>query len=108
MPVIDELPELAFDASGLIETSGAAFEEPLASAPATSGVQAYVCPAHPNGDCICHGVLDWDFTPGTEPVAPVEDHVDYSRFENFIPRSAQPILTLEGQSNETGYCHPVH
>jgi hypothetical protein len=53
MPVIDELPELAFDASGLIETSGAVFEGPsstLASAPATSGVQAYVCPAHPNGE----------------------------------------------------------
>jgi len=101
MPVIDELPELAFDASGLIETSGAAFEEPLASAPATSGVQAYVCPAHPNGDCICHGVLDWDFTPGTEPVAPVEDHVDYSRFENFIPRFVRP-------DNPCDYCRSKH
>jgi hypothetical protein len=53
MPVIDEMPELAFDVSGLIETSGAAFEGPsstLTSAPATSGVQAYVCPAHPNGE----------------------------------------------------------
>jgi hypothetical protein len=54
MPVIDELPELGFDASGLIETSGAAFEGSgnilAASAPATSDVQAYVCPAHPNGE----------------------------------------------------------
>jgi len=53
MPVIDEFPELAFDASGLIETSGAALQGPgsaTASAPATSGVQAYVCPAHPNGE----------------------------------------------------------
>jgi hypothetical protein len=53
MPVIDELPELGFDASDLIETSGAAFEGPgntlLASTSATSG-QAYVCPAHPNGE----------------------------------------------------------
>jgi hypothetical protein len=53
MTVIDELPELAFDASDLIETSGVDFEGLgnilPASAPATSG-QAYVCPAHPNGE----------------------------------------------------------
>lgn len=53
MPVIDELPELAFDVSGLIETSGVDFEGSgnllPASAPETSA-QAYVCPAHPNGE----------------------------------------------------------
>jgi hypothetical protein len=55
MPVIDEMPELALDASGLIETSGVTFEGGVgpASAPPTSGAQdqqAYVCPAHPNGE----------------------------------------------------------
>lgn len=54
MPVIDEMPELALDASGPSETTGVTFEGPgsalAASAPPTSGVQAYGCPAHPNGE----------------------------------------------------------
>jgi len=56
MPVIDEMPELALDASGPTETYHATFEgvgSTLAGAPATSGAQdqqAYVCPAHPNGE----------------------------------------------------------
>jgi len=44
--------------------------------------------------CICHGVLDWDYAPGTKPDA-TADEPDYSRFENFIPRSA--TMTLCGR-----------
>jgi hypothetical protein len=39
--------------------------------------------------CICHGTLDWDYLPNTTPAVAIADEPDYSRFENFIPRSAQ-------------------
>ena len=117
MPVIDEAPELAFNMSELMEEPSVSLDladNILASAPAALGPlnqQQYVCPAHPEIDrwvpfclsdikrhtltwdnsCICHGVLDWDYLPGTKPDVSAEEP-DYSRFENFIPRSAETSL----------------